>query len=158
MAHRRRQLATLRSWGSPTSPSSTPLDETSVWVRLVVSQEPAQCVRPQDSVVLDQEHVLTGLDQLVDFIVDKCDAASARVDTELLARTGDIALDALPVSEFALLDQILGGEIQLGLAVHIDQQARPLTVPLEQLQTGEDFQQMLLAADGKNDCGCWQRK
>src|SRR6476659_856691 len=97
--------------GIPHLPELYPLDETSVWVRLVVSQEPAQCVRPQDSAVLDQAHALTGLDQLGEFIVDKCDAASARVDTELLARTGDIALDALPVSEFALLDQILGGEI-----------------------------------------------
>jgi hypothetical protein len=64
------------------------LDEPGVWMSLVVGQESAQGIGRQHAIVLDQEHVLTGLDQLVDLVVDKRDAAPARIDAELPALVG----------------------------------------------------------------------
>jgi hypothetical protein len=84
--------------------------------------------------------------------VDCGDPAPARVDTELLALSGNVAMHAEALGEFALLDKVSGRQEEVGLAVDECQQACPLAVALEQLKGGKDFQQMLLGADGKNDC------
>ena len=47
---------------------------------------------------------------------------------------------------------------KLGIAIDKCQQACLLAVALEQFQGCEDSQQMLLAANGKNDCCFSQRK
>ena len=46
----------------------------------------------------------------------------------------------------------------VGLAIDQCQQTCPLTVALEHFQGGKDLQQVLLAANRKNDCRCWQQK
>jgi hypothetical protein len=117
-------------------------------MRLVVGQKPAQCIRREHTIVLDQEHVITGLDQLPDFVVEGCYPTPASVDTELPARARYVSLDAEALGELALLDQVAGREEEVSLAIDECQQACPLTVALEQFQGGENFQQMLLAADG----------
>jgi len=49
-------------------------------------------------------------------------------------------------------------EEEISLAIDECQQAGPLTVALEQFQGGKDFQQMLFAAYGNDDCRCRQGK
>lgn len=88
--------------------------------------------------------------------MDCGDPASARVNAELPALRGDVALNAEALGELALLDQVAGPEEEICLAVDKRQQACPLTVALEQAQGGEGFQQMLVAANGKNDGSCRQ--
>jgi hypothetical protein len=48
--------------------------------------------------------------------------------------------------------RLRGRQEEIGVAIVECQQACPVTLALEQLQGGKDFQQMLLAADRKNDC------
>jgi hypothetical protein len=64
---------------------------------------------------------------------------------------GDLALDAEALGELALLDQVADRQEEIGVAIVECQQACLVTLSLEQLQGGKDFQQMLLAADRKND-------
>jgi len=124
----------------------------------VVTLKPAQRVGRKHAIVLNQEHVIAWLDQLPDLIVDRGDAAPARVDAELLALAGDVAVDAYALGELGLLDQVSGREEEISLAIDECQQAGPLTVALEQFQGGKDFQQMLFAAYGNDDCRCRQGK
>jgi hypothetical protein len=124
----------------------------------MVSGELAQGVRCHDRVVLKQKHILAWLDQLPDLIVNRRYSAPARVDAELPALPGDVALDAETLRELRLLNQVASRQEEVGLAVDKCQQAGPLTVALQHFQGGKDFQQMLLTADWKNDCCCWQRK
>ena len=77
------------------------------------------------------------------------DPAPARVDAELPALPGDVALDAVALGELGLLDQVAGRQEEIGLAVDKCQQACPLTVTLQQLQGGEDLQQMLSRLMGR---------
>ena len=65
-------------------------------------------------------------------------------------------MNAEALGELAMLDHVAGPEEEIGLAVDKRQQACPLTVALEQLQGGEDFQQVLVAANGKTDGSCRQ--
>jgi hypothetical protein len=90
------------------------------------------------AVVLDQEHVLAGLDQLPTGIVNSSYPPTPAVDAELSSFPWDVALDTQALCKFGLLDQVAGRQEELGVAVDECQQACPLTVALEQFQGGED--------------------
>src|SRR5215204_5741823 len=120
--------------------------------------ESAQGVRSKDAVIFQKEDIVRGLNQLTASILNRRNSPPTRVDAELLARAGDVALDTKLFAELGVLNEVACGEIEVGLTVDKCQQAGPLAVALEHFQGGEDFQQMLLTADGENDCRCWQRK
>jgi hypothetical protein len=84
--------------------------------------------------------------------------APARVNAELPACPGDLALDAEALGELALLDQVAGRQEEIGVAIVECQQAVRSRSHSSSSREAKTFQQMLLAADRKNDCDRRQRK
>jgi hypothetical protein len=106
-------------------PKLHPFNEASVRMCLVVRQQAAQGIGGQHAVILDQEHVVTGLDQLPDFVVDRRNPAPALLI--LKSRRGPgISPSTSTLSELRLFDQVGGPLIQDLIAVDVGQQPCPL--------------------------------